>query len=192
MNCNVINLDRRPDRWVIVREQLHDLDFHVTRFTGIDNGWRGCGASHLQLLQEGLDHKFLTIFEDDILFLWTHPIPMIIICMEDLPPDWDCMYLGASPKEPQVRYSDNLFRLKNAHTTHGIIWHNREGGAVEYILSHKKDIGKIDNYMATVIQPKFNCFVTAPMLATQRQTQSDTCKRADTSTIIKNYNRYCI
>ena len=108
-----------------------------------------------------------------------------------LPSKWDCLYLGASPKEPQVRYSDNLFRLNNAHVTHAIIWHNRKDGAVDYILEHRNEINKIDDYFAKVIQPRFNCFVIYPMLCTQKQTKSDTCGRSDVSTIVNNYNRYC-
>ena len=53
------------------------------------------------------------------------------------------------------------------------------------------DIKKIDVYMRDVIQPLFNCFITYPMLATQRSSKSNVAIRSDVSTIVKNYNLYC-
>jgi hypothetical protein len=128
--------------------------------------------------------------EDDVQFL--QPLDALYKSIAQLPEDWDCLYLGASPQEPQERYSKNLFRLKNAWCTHAILWHPRDSGAVGYILGHKGDIQKIDVFMADVIMPEFNCFITYPMVATQKQTQSDTCKRSDVSTILKNYNKFCV
>jgi len=192
MKNYVINLNRRVERWQYVKEHLADLGIKVIRFPAIDTkpGWVGCRESHLQILELCKDEEVFTIYEDDVKFVGgpdsIEPI------MSQLPPDWDCLYLGASPKEPQERYSENLFRLKNAHVTHAIVWHNRKDGAVEYILSHKHHIRKWDDYLATVIQPMFNCFVVYPLVATQIQFQSDTCGRSDVSTIESNYNKYCI
>ena len=191
MKNYVINLNRRVERWQYVKEHLADLGIKVIRFPAIDTkpGWVGCRESHLQILELCKDEEVFTIYEDDVKFVGgpdsIEPI------MSQLPPDWDCLYLGASPKEPQERYSENLFRLKNAHVTHAIVWHNRKDGAVEYILSHKHHIRKWDDYLATVIQPMFNCFVVYPLVVTQIQFQSDTCGRSDVSTIEKNYNLYC-
>lgn len=112
--------------------------------------------------------------------------------MTQLPLDWDCLYLGASPQEPQERYSENLFRIKNSWCMHAILWHNREGGAIEYLLANKDRINKIDVFMAQEVMPKFNCFLIAPMVATQRETgTSDTCAKSDVSTIKTNYDKYC-
>jgi GR25 family glycosyltransferase involved in LPS biosynthesis len=169
------------------------MKIRVTRFTALDTkpGWVGCAMSHLTLMEQNKNEDRFAIYEDDVKFL--HRLELVHIAMLQLPDDWDCLYLGASPKEPQQRYSGNLFRLKNAHVTHAIIWHNRKGGVVEYILSHSSHIRKYDDYLATVIQPQFNCFVTYPMIATQQTIgNSDTCTRNDLSTIIKNYNKFCI
>jgi len=188
MKINVINLNRRSDKWAYMRTELERMSIRAIRFTAIDTkpGWIGCRESHLRLLEMNRNEDTFAIYEDDVKFLndkWDF--------YDELPEDWDCLYLGASPKESQERYSEHLFRLKNAHVTHAIIWHNRPGGAIEYILSHKADIRKWDDYLATVIQPMFNCFVTFPMVATQIQFQSDTCGRSDVSTILTNYNKHC-
>jgi GR25 family glycosyltransferase involved in LPS biosynthesis len=187
----VINLDKRVERWYYVREHLHDIGIRVQRFPAIETkpGWRGCAESHLRILSKMEMGGITAIYEDDVMFL--QPLEVMYKALDQLPDDWDCLYLGASPKEPQERYSENLFRLKNAHVTHAIIWYKRIGGAVEYILSHKDEIKKIDDFFATVIQPRFNCFVAYPIVAIQKQFQSDTCHRSDVSTIQKNYNLYC-
>ena len=192
MKAYVINLDRRVDRWAYVREHLAENGIKATRFSAIDKkpGWIGCRDSHLAVMELCQDTHYFVILEDDISVI--NDPNIVPKAIEQLPDDWDCLYFGASPKEPQERYSANLFRLKNAHVTHAIMWHNRPGGAVEYILNHKEDIRKIDDYIATIIQPKFNCFVTYPMVMTQIQTQSDTCARSDLSTILTNYQKYCI
>jgi hypothetical protein len=189
MKSFCINLDRRPDKWAYVRHEFEVNNIRVTRFTAFNTrpGWIGCRESHIRIMELCKDEDMFTIYEDDVKFLdnkWT--------AYNELPEDWDCLYLGASPQEPQERYSEHLFRLKNALTTHAIIWHNRRGGATEFILKNKGKIGKWDVFLAKIIQPTYNCFVTFPILVTQTQFSSDTCGRSDVSTIEKNYNKYCI
>lgn len=191
MRSFCINLDRRPDRWAVVREEFTNQSIPITRFTAIEGGWKGCRDSHVTLLDKCKKEVVFAIYEDDVEFVYNDAICWIQWAMEELPLEWDCLFLGASPQEPQELYSNHLYRLKNALTTHAIIWHTRKGGAVEHILRHRHDIGKFDVYLRDQIFPRFNCFLIYPLLATQRQTKSDTCTRADTSTIISNYNKYC-
>lgn len=189
----VINLDRRVERWYYIREHLADLDIKPIRFPAIDNKWKGCRDSHLAIIEKCFNMPDVTefaIYEDDAKFL--QPWSIVEEAMSQLPDSWDCLYLGASPQVPQERYSDNLFRLYGAWTTHAMIWHKRRGGAIEYILNHKSDIGKIDVFMSNIIQANFGVFVTYPMVATQVQFQSDTCHRSDVSTIEVNYKKFCI
>lgn len=188
MRSFCINLDRRPERWEYVKKEFDRMYIDVYRFSAVDikPGWVGCRQSHLKLLSICKNDNKFAIYEDDVKFLgidWS--------VLLELPEDWDCLYLGASPKEPQELYSEHLYRVKNAHVTHAIIWHNRPHGAVSYILAHAGDIQKYDDYLATVIQPQFNCFLTRPIMAVQVQFQSDTCKKSDVSTILTNYQRYC-
>jgi GR25 family glycosyltransferase involved in LPS biosynthesis len=192
MKIIVIN---RRDRLERLRESQKQFDLYgieIEIFPAIIDslGWKGCRDSHLAVLEKYKDEKCIMILEDDVLFLDDPRIPIAHATME-LPENWDCLYLGASPKEPQKHYSAHLYKLHNAHVTHAIIWHNRKGGAIEFILSHKQDINKYDDYLASVIQPKFGCYIIFPILCTQRQEKSDTCHRSDASSIIRNYNKYC-
>ncbi len=192
MSIYIINRDDRPERYAHAKAELLAHRMDAIRFPAIITkpGWMGCRDSHLAIMDKCKEEKEFFILEDDILIL---DVPNYYpIAYSELPEDWDALYLGASPKEPQEWYSTHLYKLKNAHTTHAIVWHNRTNGAVEYILSHKHHIKKIDDYFATVIQPKFNCFVISPMMITQKQFSSDTCKKSDVSTIHANYLKFCV
>lgn len=187
-----INLERRKDRRQLMEKEFAKVGLSPTFINGADikPGWVGCRESHLAILDDAWLGDVFVVFEDDVQFL--QDLSIVDKALSQLPEDWDMLYLGASPKQPQVRYSDNLIRLNNAHVTHAIIWHYREGGALEYILDHANEVKKIDDYFATVIQPKFNCFVTYPMAATQTSAggNSDTCKYVDLSSIVRYYNKH--
>ena len=167
MNVFVINRDDRPERWVDVQKELIQYGIKPTRFFAeiTTPGWVGCRESHLSLLEQNKDEEHLLVFEDDVVFL-QDPVFLMGQAFLELPSDWDCVYFGASPKEPQEKYSEHLFRLKNAHTTHAIMW-NMKGEAVPYVLKHRDEIRKWDDYLASVIQPRFNYFVVFPMVATR-------------------------
>jgi hypothetical protein len=186
----VINLDHRKDRWEDVIKELERVKIYATRFSGFNNGWKGCRDSHIAILNKSQDEVAVTIFEDDVLFI--EDIEYVSEAILQLPKDWDCLYLGGSPQQPQERYSDNLFKANNVKVSHAILWHPRPDGAVDYILNHIWSIGKWDRYLAETIQPKFNCFMTFPMICSQRQSFSDTCRRSDASSILKNYQKYCV
>jgi hypothetical protein len=191
MVVNVINLNSRPERLSQIREELSKVGMNAKRFEALTGGWKGCRDSHLALLEANKSEPFHIILEDDCVF--SNDFNEVIIeAIKELPTDWDCLYLGGSPRKTQERYSDHLFKANNVWTTHSIIWHNRTGGAVEYILSHKDDILKWDVYLSSVIHNLFNCFLVFPLLCDQRETgTSDTCKRSDVSTIKKNYQIFC-
>ena len=195
MKTFCINLDHRPERWEHVKGEAEKMLLDAERISAVydkdKKGWEGCRDSHLQVLRMGRVYGIFCVLEDDAEFL---PGANFVLseAIPQLPKDWDMLYLGASPKEPQERYSDNLFRLKNAHVTHGILYNARKLGALEYILEHQKDIKKIDDYFAKVIQPKFNVFVVDPIACTQSSKfDSDVAHKSDVSTIVRNHKKYC-
>ena len=193
MNVYVINRSDRPERLRHARAQLSKQNLNARRFEAIIDtvGWRGCRDSHISLLEQATPESVTLILEDDMLFLndFFENVPL---AMAELPSDWDCLYLGASPQKPQEVYSEHLYRINHAWCMHGVMWRKRKGGAVEYMLENRAEIKKIDVYMSEVIHPNFNCFLIKPMILTQSpKFNSDTCKRADLSTIEKNYQTYC-
>lgn len=191
MNSWVINLDKRVERWYYVREHLHEMGIKPTRFSAIEAkpGWQGCRDSHLRILSMTPPNDIVAIYEDDVKFL--EPWESVLKSISQLPPLWDCLYLGASPQEPQKRIDANLFRIKNSLCMHAIIWNRRDGGAVDYILSQRDRIKKIDVFVSQEVMPRFNCYVTYPICATQTEGYSDIAKMATGSWIIEHsYNEF--
>jgi hypothetical protein len=195
METYVINRSDRPDRLHDIRIELENQGMNAHLFPAIIDkvGYKGCRDSHLAIMEKCRNETMFMILEDDAEFLLPKTMTELVIkgALEQLPSDWDALYLGASPQEPQEGYSTNLFRLRNAKTTHAIIWHNHSGSALQYILAHKSDIGKTDRYLYEVIMPKFQVYCTYPMLVTQKQSASNVSKKSDCSTILTNYNLYC-
>lgn len=187
MKAYCMNLDERQGRWD--EFQTQKLPFAVERFAAIkmSPGWAGCRASYLELMKkvDGLT----VIFEDDCLFLqdWS----VVENAMKQLPETWDCLYLGATLNKPIERYSDNLFFLKAGWTTHAIIYHDRR--IPDYVLKNADKVRKIDVFLANVVQEKFNCFITYPLVATQRPGYSDIINGVTDYAIIKQrYAKYVI
>lgn len=192
MNIYVINRTDRPERRAHAMEQLKSQRLNAHLYPAKINkiGWKGCRDSHISCLISILHSEEIgMILEDDVLFL--QDIDMAFEAMVELPLDWDCLYLGGSPRTPQEQYSDHLYKAKDTLTTHAIMWNPREGGAIEYILDHEGGVNKYDVFLREHIQPKFNCFMVKPLICTQVQFKSDTCIRSDVSTIEKNFNLFC-
>lgn len=180
-----INLKERGDRWSQFVTQI--LPFPVERHEAIKDsiGWVGCRASYLEALKKVYGLSF--IMEDDCMFLYDWSF--IEDLMGQLPADWDCLYLGATLNEPLVRFSANLYKLTKAWTTHAILYNGRK--VPDFILSHERDIRKIDVFLANHVQPSYKCFITYPMTATQRPSFSDVIRRQQDYAVIKErYEMY--
>lgn len=106
----------------------------------------------------------LLFLEDDCIF---QPLDRLDQSLSELPDDWDIVYLGANllNGSPE-RYSDHLFRVFSAWTTHAI-GYNRK--VVPYILENQKGLSEAmyDNTLSDHL-PHLNAYVVAPMVAYQR------------------------
>ena len=166
----VINLDSRPDRLKLFREQK--FPFEVKRVPGITalRGEDGCTGSHIGILREQREFPFV-IFEDDCKLL--HPWSMVEEAMKQLPRRWDALYLGANVKKHLTKYSENLYVLKNAFALHAVIYNSKS--IVDYVVrEHKTHLGhNLDVFYRLNVQRKYKCFITHPMMATQCSDVSD-------------------
>ena len=189
----IINLERRADKKEYVKGEMKRMgieNYEIFKAYDTKPGKIGCAKSHLEIMSQAKENIF-TIFEDDVTFL--QPWSVINKAIEELPDDWDALYLGASPQQPQQRHSDHLFRLVNGKVTHAIIWNNAHG-VVEYILDKYPLFPhlSIDRFFAEIIQPIRRMYITFPLACTQKLiNHSDTCPNPGLSTIVKNYNKHC-
>jgi len=147
MNTYCINLKNRKSKWNRVQPEAAKLNIEPIRFDAIfnTNGHLGCMMSHTKLLEE-IEEDIFMIIEDDIKVLGTRED--LDKAVEQLPDGWDILYLGAHVKEPLVRFSDNLFRIKGAMANHAIMYNN-QNGVVDYILEHH--YMPIDNFYACLL-----------------------------------------
>jgi len=113
----------------------------------------------------------VAIFEDDCIML--EPWSVVEEAMNQLPPAWDALYLGANLQKPVERYSENLYKLFAGHATHAVIYNSRR--LIDFVIDHYnvRDYRCFDVLMAYEAQKLFNVFTIYPLVATQRACMSD-------------------
>jgi len=171
----IINLDRRPDRWQEVKQEMEKVGIvNYTRFSGITTGgvWRGSVLSHWTCVTDGNDT--ILIFEDDVIFE-DNIKEVLPKALSQLPEDFDMFYIGANVKLPAERYSENLFRVKSGvHTNHAILFSGNARKVIrENYDPYKSKQGWFDNWLYQVGLSMMKCFVCSPMMAFQRSGFSD-------------------
>jgi GR25 family glycosyltransferase involved in LPS biosynthesis len=176
-----LNQDSRPDRWEQAKSEFERVGVKVDRFATIpaDQPNKSFCLSQYAMLKTFLqtDGRTLLTFEDDVLF---KDMPHLQASMEELPIDWDIIYLGANitdmvfgiKENPPVRYSDHLFRVCKAWTTHAIGYTR---AMVERIVAEYPvhTFEMYDNWLNSEILPTFNAYLVNPMVCWQRPGKSD-------------------
>ena len=196
-----MNLDSRPDRWQECLEHFEDygIDDKVKRFSaaqprheGLNQkilGRAGCSYSHFLIAQKAIKENYnnYLVLEDDFQFRFTKDelYSHVTNSINELPSDWDLLYLGCNLDNsyglyPIESFSDSLFRLKSAHTTHAMAFNKQfintfaatsptEQTLIEWTQKHEV----IDVYLSRHVLPHINAFVSNPLLAIQRPSFSD-------------------
>jgi glycosyl transferase family 25 len=180
-----INLDRRPDRWVRVRERFaqHGL-IRVARFPAVDGaglepppGWQhprgafGGLLSHLEAVRrarrEGVPQ--VLIFEDDVVL---HPDlqERFAAGLAELPDDWDMLYFGAIHDREPERVSRRLARLTRSYSTFAYALRHTVYDA--FLDLNSRLLTQVDhNNLA--LQERFRCYGFLPHLAWVEEDRSD-------------------
>jgi len=187
MQKYLINLDKRKDKLETVTKELNRVGiFNWERFNAIETPEPrdGCRMSHLSVLNMAPRKGTFLIMEDDVKFI--QPLSTLRKSMSQLPDDWDMLYAGATLTQDLDRYSENLFKLKGAWTTHFLLFNN-QNGIVDYILNHLGDAFKIDVFYADVIQEEFNCYITYPMCVSQQEGYSDIIRKYTDYSVIESW-----
>lgn len=144
-------------------------------------------ASERKILTEFYESGAQTLLhlEDDCVF---RDLGHLKQALSELPDAWDIVYLGANlvcwnngERSPE-RYSDYLFRVFTAWTTHCVGYNRR---CVLDILEKQPGFSEqmFDQYLSSRLH-EFNAFVVAPMVAYQRPHVSAIWNRFDDYTPI--------
>lgn len=115
------------------------------------------------------DAERLLFLEDDVVF---QDLSHLETALSELPETWDIVYLGANlvcwnNGEPQPeRYSEHLFRVKAAWTTHAVAYNKR---VIPFLLANQPGLSEcmFDNALSSWL-PNLNAYCVAPMVAYQR------------------------
>lgn len=179
-----ICLTNDPAEWAIAQQEFARVGLEVEKFQAVKEIGPHQSFSHSEreILLNFLhsDAETLLHLEDDCVFRDLGHLPQAI---DELPEDWDIVYLGANlvlwnNGEPQPeRYSDHLFKVKCAWTTHAIAYNKK---CVRTILEKQPEFSAVmfDNYLSTRL-PELNAFCVAPMVAYQRPRFSSIWQRFD-------------
>lgn len=169
MKSYVINLHDRLDRWEVVSQHLVDCGFDIQRYVGqrIRPGYKGCTASHLGALAAAGNAPFI-VFEDDAQVIGDTDIMMDAITELG---EFDMLFLGCLPQEVMKKHTDHTVRIGRVYQTHAIVYGSDR--VVDYILSNRHSIVKIDVFISEYVIPKFNCYATNPIICQQRESYSD-------------------
>lgn len=166
-------LTNDPAEWQIAQTEFARVGLQVEKYQAVKEIGPHQSFSHSErnILLDFLhsDAETLLHLEDDVAF---RDLAHLDHALAELPADWDVVYLGANlllwnNGEPwPERYSDHLFRVKCAWTTHAIGYNKK---CVRKILEGQPsfDAQMFDNWLSTRL-PELNAFIVAPMVAYQR------------------------
>lgn len=195
-----INLKERKDRWDECLSNFEKYEINnYERFDAIKinadlpskkKGQIGCALSFTSCVKEAINKNYnqILILEDDFIF---HDEKNELFnkfskSINDLPVDWDCLYLGGTVGDfygilPFNKFTDNLFKLKCAHTTHSIafsrkgmlkmvnFFKDKQNWQVELINNYEA----IDIFLAKDYQKNTLSFITSELLCYQRISESN-------------------
>lgn len=174
-----INLDKRTDRWEESQAEFTRFGIEVERFPALTgtNGMQGLHYSNQCIFRAHAGQSIL-VLEDDVIFNKGASIGGLIVAHNELPDNWDMLYLGGNAQHNQKRFSNWLYRADGILTTHAILY----SGKMTQWLADNMQVPEvvdrqntIDVWYAKEIQPRFNCFIAYPQIAGQRFGYSDIC-----------------
>lgn len=181
----VINLKKRPDRLVYIKEELKRVginDYEV--FEGVDGilldyntsllkGEIGIHETHLRILKDAVKngYKDILILEDDVVFTDEYETSNELI--ENLPENWDFIYFGGNHlygKTPE-EHDDLFLKLNFTVALHCV---GIRSNIFELLInSLEKDKNKQVDGIYASLHSKLNAFSPKKNIAKQRPDFSD-------------------
>lgn len=174
-----INLEHRIDRWEAAQLQFEKFGIDVERFNAVahENPMTGIHISYQEIFRANRG-KSLLILEDDVEFI--RSFGALKDAYGDLPEDWDMLYLGGNAQNKQHRFSTWLFKANGILSTHAILYSAKmvDWLADNMFEAHDKidRSNTLDVWFMKEVQPRFNCFIVYPQIASQAFGYSDICK----------------
>lgn len=162
----------------------------VHRFSAIDGnhialpdnwihtaGAYGCLHSHVEVVREARDAgaSSVLIFEDDVVFDPEFK-ENFATYIQELPDDWDILFLGALHKDEPLKVSEHIGRITKANSTFAYAIRNTVFDAFIELNSRAEHVLDMNNY---VLQERFNCYCFMPNLVWVESEYSDVQNRLE-------------
>ena len=186
LNHYYINLDHRKDRNESTIQELSKIGIHnPNRFSAIkkDNGAIGCFMSHLEVLKSARNKRlpYVTIFEDDILFLDPKETldKLGLIINSDI--EWDVILLGGNNYPPYQKINDDCIKVNNCQcctayivkqSYYDTLINHWQKGLQKLIETNDIPNYALDQYWK-ILQKKDNFILITPLKVVQRESYSD-------------------
>jgi len=190
-NICCLNLEDRKDRKAQAEAEFNRVGIlkRVEFFKAIPGGIVGFNRSMHEIHR--YYHGNTMVFEDDVLFVDNVDYEEIDKAIDELPEDWDIIYLGANIQSPQKRYSKRLIRMTDGWTTHAVGYSAK---MMEYLRENWDGAYRppyvYDEWLRKWIQPNFQVFITDPMYCTQRAGWSNIWNRITVYDVILKSQKY--
>ena len=189
-NNYYINLEHRKDRNQEAITELQKIGItNPNRFNAIkhDKGAIGCSMSHLEVLKIAKKNNwdYVTIFEDDVLFLNPEETLTKLDEIVNSNIEWDVIILGGNNFKPYETINDNFIRVKNCQcSTAYIVKKSYYDTLINHWLEGLKKLIQtndtpkyaLDQYWK-ILQKKDNFILITPVEVAQRESYSDIEKK---------------
>lgn len=185
-----ICLTASPEEWLKGEAEFNRVGLEVERFQAVKEigPHQSFNHSEREILLDFLhsDAQTLLHLEDDCVF---RDLSHLSKAIDELPDDWDILYLGANlllwnngEEARPERYSEHLFRVRAAWTTHAIAYNKK---CIRTVLEQQPmfSVQMYDNYLSNKLSD-LNAYIVAPMIAYQRSRFSAIWDRVDDYTQI--------
>jgi GR25 family glycosyltransferase involved in LPS biosynthesis len=140
-------------------------------------GAYGCLLSHVQVVCKAREAgaSGVLIFEDDAVFdpKFKEKFSTVI---EEVPSDWDMLYLGALHKDAPVKVSEHVGRITKANSTFAYAVRNTVFDEFIELNSRAEHVLDMNSYR---LQERFNCYCFMPNLVWVESEYSDVQNRLE-------------
>ena len=167
-----MGLEAREDRWERCKEILkangiERVTHYITEIR--EPKWEHATRDFLDLLRLKRFNDLL-FFEDDFELVdgWKEVFKK---AYNDLPGEWDLLYLGCNPQRALLRETPNLLRVRGAWMFHAVLINQ---SFIDYVLKvyNAKVFPAFDEWIRQ-IAPERKFYMTYPMVSYQREGFSD-------------------
>jgi glycosyl transferase family 25 len=169
----VINLDNRPDRWLVIQRMCRQCGIHAERVSAVRKspGWKGCALSHQKCAQIAKERRlpWVLVLEDDCTFSvdeWQR-FQQLLPYLWQHRSSWE-MFNGGITSIKNIDLMEPSIPLlrANGFATHFILYNFR---ALNTILQWTEANEQIDVYF----DRNFKYVTTFPLIARQLPSHSD-------------------